>query len=389
MGDEPSGPERSPQAPLPPNKPVSVWTVLAITLLTPLAVVWALRWIKPASDVPNTPPPSAAPPVFQNPLTDTTPVPVPPPVDPSGLRQNMFAFELAVFHVERTPPGAKDALVKTLASVPLSVGFPMAATYTDAPSVFIQTLPEQRFDVPLPKPLRFAPPEPSELETKPLLNPRAATKMRFDGPTKEAAKVYRAALAATQKHEATAPGAIWDETTKQMFVRKTWAARLEGWTGEIPDVASHVLVEATKDRDGKARVTTRGMAKLGLPDIVVNDIDGWQLDRMKSLVLLVAQTLVEGGTAREGSTLEVEIVKLRNEAARARHSRALLPGAKRTTLTIGSARALPTDAINYFVEIVFPGSTGLLPIRRQMVLDEALGSDDPVRVVQPAASAAD
>lgn len=377
MGDESSGPGGPHRA---GTKTVGVLPRIAVVVGVSLGAWWLTM-----GRAPKAPPTSAvSPPPATSPLAATTPVTVPPPVDSAGVRAGMFAFELAVFHVAQRPPAAYEALTTQLAAASLPVGHPRATTPESPPSVFLTSLPHQRFDVPLPKPLVFAKPEPSRAEIDAILDPRAATKMSFEGPTTAAPKVYRAALSAAQKLEAAAPGVIWDDTSQRMFTRKAWAVRLEGWTGEIPDVAEHVRVESSGSAGDTGRLTTRGMAKLGLPDVVVNEVVAKQRERLTSLVVVVAQALVEGGLPPGGADLEVEIAALRNVAARDRFSRGLAAGAKRTKLAVVLGRV--SDAENAFVEVSFPGAQGSLAVRQQRVLDDVFGSEAPVRVAPAAAS---
>ena len=80
----------------------------------------------------------------------------------------------------------------------------------------------------------------------------------------------RAALDLTSILACTTNGLLWDEETRQLFSLEEWdKQRIADWTEDVPDISKHVALHAYK-KDDYVRAITLGMAKFGLPDIVID-----------------------------------------------------------------------------------------------------------------------
>lgn len=73
-------------------------------------------------------------------------------------------------------------------------------------------------------------------------------------------------------------GLLWDEETREVFTPDEWhRKRIQPWTNGIPDLSKQTTIHAYKS-DEYVRAITLGMAKMGLPDVVVERFS-WSLDR--------------------------------------------------------------------------------------------------------------
>ena len=110
--------------------------------------------------------------------------------------------------------------------------------------------------------------------------------------------VWSGMYSALQLTEALAQqtgGIIWDVETREAFGIEAWhSKRLKTWTAATtPNIADHTTMHAY-NKGQFARAITLGMAKFGLPDIVIDDF-AWSLNRnMGHLINLFAQALAEG-----------------------------------------------------------------------------------------------
>ena len=145
-----------------------------------------------------------------------------------------------------------------------------------------------------------------------------------------------------------------DEETREYFGTSAWNERIDNAVASPQfNINRHTVVHSYRKPE-LARVISLGMAKFGLPDIVVNDVPpGWS-SSMASLVNLVAQTLIENGGQVRGSRLDVSLESLKNrdfaEAFELDEG-----GTGKATLSLGIAVAEEGDPDNRLVEVVFPG----------------------------------
>jgi uncharacterized protein YegJ (DUF2314 family) len=147
-------------------------------------------------------------------------------------------------------------------------------------------------------------------------------------------------------------GLIWDEDTRQMFALDAWQkARLDAWVGDVPIVHLHITVHAYNNGE-LARSVTLGMAKLGLPDLVVQAHPTNDAELVSWMIAFVAQALVERGSLAADGTLDLELAAL--AAPIAREMAAAAPGrggAGKARLRLVEAKPDEGDAENRLLEI--------------------------------------
>lgn len=133
---------------------------------------------------------------------------------------------------------------------------------------------------------------------------------------------------------------IWDDETREAFTPEAWEKnRLRTWEGGTPDVSKQIVIHAYNNA-GRTRAITLGMARFGLPDLVIND-SVWSLNRpLGNTINALAQQLVEAGAPDDKGALNLKIAGLRHLGMRKILSDGVLPGGKGE----GRLRLLETKA---------------------------------------------
>ncbi|GGC84295.1 DUF2314 domain-containing protein [Halopseudomonas salina] len=179
-------------------------------------------------------------------------------------------------------------------------------------------------------------------------------------------------------------GVIWDSETRELFTPDSWQAnRVAPWDGDLPILEKHTVIHAYQHAGG-VRAISLGMAKFGLPDIVVNDFS-WSLNRsMGNLINLVAQSFLEGQFPQEDGTLGISI----NELADTRYKQELVASlginAQRdVVIQTGKGVREEGDPYNYIVELLFHDQEGRHSSEIQTnLLSSLFGWEDQVAYVQ-------
>jgi len=175
-------------------------------------------------------------------------------------------------------------------------------------------------------------------------------------------------------------GFLWDEETREIFTPAEWRRRrLDTWQADIPDVRAHTVIHAYKD-DKLVRAVTLGMAKFGLPDIVVNDFS-WSNDKpVGNLINIFAQASIEGASLTESGAMDLDLRSVRHQAFKKAVVDSSLPNATALArLALFKGRWEEGDPHNRLIEIGFGRYAGVDNSARQSaMLDTLFGSSDGV-----------
>jgi uncharacterized protein YegJ (DUF2314 family) len=180
-------------------------------------------------------------------------------------------------------------------------------------------------------------------------------------------------------------GLIWDSETRELFAPSAWKKkRLAPYTGSYPNVANHITIHAYNNETDKGiRAITLGMAKFGLPDVVVNDFS-WSLSQpIGNLINLVSQSLMEGMTPDETDALTLNVNKLQNVTIREELKRGLKDNAvAELNLSYGEAKVEEGDPDNFLLEILFDRAEGdSLSEKQDNTLSMIFGWEDSITQV--------
>lgn len=107
-------------------------------------------------------------------------------------------------------------------------------------------------------------------------------------------------------------GLIWDEETRELFSPEEWhTRRLAQWTSDPPKIANETTIHIYQDGEFM-RAITLGMAKVGLPDVVVEDSPWSAENQVGDLINAFCQSMAEGVTFKDASKHNLDLHEIKN-----------------------------------------------------------------------------
>ena len=171
-------------------------------------------------------------------------------------------------------------------------------------------------------------------------------------------------------------GLIWDGDTRELYTPEAWKERMKRWTKPVPYAPDLFTIHSYRSGD-LVRLCTLGLGKLGLPDLVVNQVPPSSNQSMATLVNLAVQTMVQGGEVKEGGLLDVDTSAV--------HVTDDIEGSPpgRATLALVVAKHEEGDPSGRLWEIAFPGGPASeVQVRQEAVIDAVFGSADRLSEVE-------
>lgn len=150
----------------------------------------------------------------------------------------------------------------------------------------------------------FAPPEPgflkfkghglSQQQEQALQKSKEAFVFEFAHPKENVWPGLRVANELVEEIARSTGGLVWDENTREVFSPDAWhERRLAPWPEGTPDISRQIIVDVYKNGDFN-RAITLGMAKAGLPDVVVDNFSSFSDNQVVNLINLFCQSIAEG-----------------------------------------------------------------------------------------------
>ncbi len=200
----------------------------------------------------------------------------------------------------------------------------------------------------------------------------------FAHPAQQASAAMLNALQLTVQVARDTHGLLWDEETREVFTPDAWQKRrIDSWAGNVPDMSQQTVIHAYRS-DTLVRAITLGMAKFGLPDVVVSDFS-WSSNRpMGNLVNMFAQAMAEGATLQRPGQYDLNLRALKHAAARDPMLASLKPNAAAVAkLSVVNGKWEDGDPRNRLYEIRFDRYTGPDRYAQQTaMLHAAFGADE-------------
>lgn len=179
-------------------------------------------------------------------------------------------------------------------------------------------------------------------------------------------------------------GVIYDYTADRVFSSEAFSAlRLDGWSGDIPDVGKQITVAASK-KGQLWRSATHGMERFGLPDIVIADHSAGSLRQVGSILCLIAQSLVEGRSIDTEGRLSIDIAAIRHAGVKRRYTALMHARASgRVNVMLAAGSHDEGDEPNRILLVGFEDSKRSTPQEKHEEAAAFLfGVDDPVILVE-------
>jgi uncharacterized protein YegJ (DUF2314 family) len=174
-------------------------------------------------------------------------------------------------------------------------------------------------------------------------------------------------------------GLILDEETRQVFTPEAWhTRRLASWIEKTPELANQFTIDIYPTNE-YMRAITLGMAKFGLPDLVVQEIPHSSTKQAEDLIDIFAQALVEGGGIVPNSgKFKLDIHRIRNDHLRNSKLKSLKKHASGTAcLLLKPGKREEGDPENRLMELSAEVYSGPDPQARQdNILSSLLGWED-------------
>jgi uncharacterized protein YegJ (DUF2314 family) len=179
-------------------------------------------------------------------------------------------------------------------------------------------------------------------------------------------------------------GLLWDEETREVFTPDEWdRKRVQAWTNGIPDLSKHITVHAYNS-DEYVRAITLGMAKMGLPDVVVESFT-WSLSRtMGHLINLFSQSMAEGAVIQSSGQYDLDIRTIRNKEVRDPQVSSLKSNATAVAhLVLKEGTWEKGDPRNRLIEIAFDRYPGQdVHAKQEALLSSLFGWEDAIITVK-------
>jgi uncharacterized protein YegJ (DUF2314 family) len=250
------------------------------------------------------------------------------------------------------------------------------------PSVWLSSPPIADFAPPDERSLKFFGRGLSAEEKRALPASKAVTVLAFAAPAAAALSTYRLSLDLGGFVARECGGVIWDDETRLAFSQSAWAERSRGWSADgLPDVSDHIAIHMYRDGE-LIRMITLGMAKLGLPDVVVNQVPS-SYTVMEDAIVLLCQRMVEGARPVAGRDFTLAVADLRHREVRRRLEKDFQKNALgRAVIHLAAGKHDKGDPENPLLELVFPGRAQQIQEQQSELLTELFGGDDRVLKVE-------
>jgi uncharacterized protein YegJ (DUF2314 family) len=225
----------------------------------------------------------------------------------------------------------------------------------------------------------------SSEQTQALQRSDEAIVLQFAHPAAEVWSTLHTANSLIEGLARQTGGLIWDEATREVFSAEAWhARRLASW----PDAKAVPLVSAQTSvhvypNDSLLRAITLGMVKMGLPDVVVEEVPRSSDDQVVTVINLFSQALAEGAPVHIGSQFKLDLSSIKNGAARDPQLHSLKRNAQGFgILSLAEGRHDEGDPNNRLIEIRFDAYKGNDSYAKQdRMLSCFFGAEDSVKTV--------
>lgn len=267
------------------------------------------------------------------------------------LREEHIKFQFAIFYPV-APKSDPVATVKTASQqwhdLAWSVHAPFKPTTLTVTAV-INTQVKVKAEPPGPEVLAQSGYGLDDAQKQAMQGAKHVLFLNFNHPARLALDGLRTANALAEQVARSTDGILWDPTTREAFSADAWhERRVEGWDEDMPEAAKQIAVFGTR-RDGRVRAVTAGMAKFGVPDLVVDSYPPAMHGQVRRMLGLIAQALAEGAAVGKRGEMVLDVAGIRHSRVR---QRARAGGVAAVTLLVGLGER--ADLLNRTVEIAHP-----------------------------------
>jgi len=173
-------------------------------------------------------------------------------------------------------------------------------------------------------------------------------------------------------------GLVWDEDTREVFTPDVWhEKRLASWASDNADVSTQTTIHAYP-KDEYVRAITLGMAKLGLPDVVIEEIPQSSNVQFGNLINVFCQSIAEGETPRKPGAFKLDLKAIQNSTVRDGQMKSLKANAAAVAcLTLRQGKWEEGDPKNRLIQLAadqYPGDD--IHAKQEAMTSGFFGADD-------------
>jgi uncharacterized protein YegJ (DUF2314 family) len=301
---------------------------------------------------------------------------------PVEARSENAAFQLALYYLPKATKPARPALDALLPRYP---ALRLAASKDDTvATVRIATIPLAEYRPPTVDSLKYSGRGLSEAQAEALQKCDEHLVLEFRYRPADGYAVLREAHELLLAVASETGGLLWDEETRELFTPEAWKERrLDPWKGPRPVAPTQFTIHLYRN-DDLLRAITLGMAKLGLPDLVVEDLPASSSDSVGSLINLAAQTLLEKRRLDAPGRLHLDVAALEDDSERERLAKTYEKDATgQADLTLVAGTRDEGDPANRLWEIDFPlaGHATRLEAQNAFIMG-LFGATDEISYIQ-------
>jgi uncharacterized protein YegJ (DUF2314 family) len=179
-------------------------------------------------------------------------------------------------------------------------------------------------------------------------------------------------------------GLVWDEEAREVFTPDAWhEKRLASWSSGTPDISSQTVIHVYNNGE-YARAITLGMMKVGLPDVVIQEISWSSKSQVGDLINIFCQAMAEGATLEKPGTFKIDLRLIKNLEVRDSQLKTLKENATGAAcLCLKQGKWEEGDPKNRLIQLTADKYSGPdLHARQDQMLGSFFGWEDSVHRVQ-------
>jgi uncharacterized protein YegJ (DUF2314 family) len=224
----------------------------------------------------------------------------------------------------------------------------------------------------------------SSEEAKKLQASDEAFILEFAYPRQDIWTSLRTANALVEEIARKSHGLIWDDETREIFSPETWHnKRVESWVDSLPEVSTQTTIHAYNNGE-YVRAITLGMAKMGLPDVVIENTDWSSNTQVGILINLFCQAIAEGQPIPKNGNFRLVLRDIKNSRLRDAQQKSLKGKAVGVgCLTLRRGKRDQGDPENRLIELEFdryPGND--VHAKQNSLISSFFGAEESVAKVQ-------
>src|SRR5262249_4088757 len=239
---------------------------------------------------------------------------------------------------------------------------------------------QQNYPPPSVESLRYEGRAISSPQAQALQKSKQVYRLEFAHPRQYVWSALRTANLLVEELARKTGGLIWDDETPEIFTPDAWhKARLAVWTDEIPSAVSQITIHVYNNGD-YAREISLGMSKMGLPDVVVEQLPWSSRSQVGDLINDFSQLMAEGATFERSGKFTLDLHAIKNAGLRESELKSLVANSTgKAWLRRKAGRRDEGDPYNRLIELAADRYKGPdIHAKQDSMLYSLFGGEDAV-----------